>query len=1454
MRSCINYNTFCKLNVQLIQREVPKVIGADGGDLGSMGTVQLTLSIGSSKVTQNFIVCRELRRNIILGVDFAKRNCAGIQWTMNRTRVLSLNGIKAVEVEEDELGIPVTASYHVKIPPRHNAVFEVNIHAETEGTQVIKGNKHLLEKHPNMYQHEIAMMSEEKSSRFPLLAITNLDHVKTLHLAKGEVVGFAIPESSEVTYITTTNELNVKEVIDVKPRNWIPQRKWSSHTQRIPELQAMNSEFREHSRKSRAFPDRRKPGERTTVRKDITSTFQESTRESREHSQNSRWQGAAKENSCQLSTNYDAKNCEVEENSQDSLKEEWCELNEVVESDFLISPGDIYPNRKAELEDADIKEATRISFEALCEQQHEAFSKNNKDIGRTQLIEMEIDTGDSLPVAQSPYTLPLKHYDWVRQEIETLEKSGVIERSLSRWASPVIVVPKKSAPDEPPRRRLCVDYRKVNALQPEVKRTDKGTGCLSLYPLPKIDEMFSKLGGARIFFTIDLRSGYYHIGLTRESRAKSAFVVPMGKWQFKRTPFGLSQAPAYFQLLIDQVLMGCSGFSMGYLDDIIIFSKTEEEHLQHLEEIFIRLRKFGLKMKREKCSFFKKHIQYLGHLVSERGFEPLPEKLESIRKMPAPRTAKEVKQFLGLIGYYRKFVPHFADISRPLTKLTRHNVVFEWTEQCSKAFNHLRELLMEYPILRYPDPKQGYILYTDASGIGWSGVLMQEHLDERGKAKNHPICYVSGQFRGSQLNWAALTKEAYAIYMSVRRLSFYVTDAEVTIRSEHLPLKKFLNKQTMNSKVNNWAVELEQFRLHLEWIPGTRNLLADSLSRLLDVVPDAQKTKEPDDHEFGSYCFEELEPAKVMDKVSTEVIELKDNSEFPNDLQESRKSLEKPVESEISIEEKKAQESYSEFSEHSQNSRTESAVKFFEINFEEKPKEKRTLLSGSECREDSQKLRGSQCIEITEHEDLREIKLPLKTKQLQQLQKNDTYCRDVAKKLHKDIELQKIFIKEEGVLYRLWIEDGRTFKCILVPQVLQDFMIILAHDYSGHNGSRRTYNCLKRQYYWPGIRKQIFRHCKKCKECILQNQGQPEKCFGHFDSPDLPMEFICMDLVGPIHPPSSRGNKYVLTVIDMLTGFTIAVPIKNKNAETICDTYRDNIYCVFGGSSRMLTDNGSEFKNKEMQEVCDTLGLKHIFSPVYTPQSNRRLEGWHRFFKACIAKHIRGSGVEWDELVPLVVSAYNFFPCQSSKESPFVLMFRRDPITPVAKLLEPKPRYYGERGGALKMDTLRRLYTIVVQNIRKAREKLPKKEEEPHQFKVNDMVLVKDPDAAVFEPRYQPNFRVTAIFGNNRIEVQDERGHKSVRRSAHVKYIAPSEKVVNQLPSEQVVKNYGRSSKLLLAEKDIPDLHFEVKDNGDPPEKTDVMELMNVNTEDCVTEPRNSDPKTFKKFAGKCSR
>ena len=320
------------------------------------------------------------------------------------------------------------------------------------------------------------------------------------------------------------------------------------------------------------------------------------------------------------------------------------------DDDFLKSPAEAPVHRKVLLEDKNISQKTQEAFDKLCEKYEDIISKNSGDIGKTMLVEMEIDTGNHSPIASKPYTLPLKHYDWVQKEIETLEKAGIIERSISPWASPVVIVPKKSTPGEPPRRRMCVDYQRINKLQPKVTKADGGKGCISLIPLPKIDELYAKLKGYKVFSSLDLRSGCYHIGLKDSGKPKSAFVLSsLGKYQFNRVPFGLAQAPAYFQKLMNDVLKGCN-FAMGYLDDIIIYSKSKKEHLEHLEEIFTRLKKAGLKLKLEKCCFFKKHIQYLGYLISADGIQPLPEKHESIAKMPAPRNPKEVKQFLGLVG------------------------------------------------------------------------------------------------------------------------------------------------------------------------------------------------------------------------------------------------------------------------------------------------------------------------------------------------------------------------------------------------------------------------------------------------------------------------------------------------------------------------------------------------------------------------------------------------------------------------------------------------------------------------------------------------------------------------------------------------------------------------------------------------------------------------------------
>ena len=223
--------------------------------------------------------------------------------------------------------------------------------------------------------------------------------------------------------------------------------------------------------------------------------------------------------------------------------------------------------------------------------------------------------------------------------------------------------------------------------------------------------------------------------------------------------------------------------------------------------------------------------------------------------MPPPTDLTETRKFLGFVRYYRKFIPKYSDIARPLTNLARKDIPFEWSKACQAAFEMLKEYLLKEPILKYPKPDQPYILYTDASKYAWAGVLTQAYVYmEEGKefSIHHPITYVSGLFKGPQLNWAALTKEAYAIYMVARKLDYYLREAETTIRSDHLPLKSFLLKNTKNDKVNNWGVELaSKYTLNFEYVKGVKNTLADTMSRLVTLDPDITLVKEPEGYQFG---------------------------------------------------------------------------------------------------------------------------------------------------------------------------------------------------------------------------------------------------------------------------------------------------------------------------------------------------------------------------------------------------------------------------------------------------------------------------------------------------------------------------------------------------------------------------------------------------------------------------
>ena len=445
----------------------------------------------------------------------------------------------------------------------------------------------------------------------------------------------------------------------------------------------------------------------------------------------------------------------------------------------------------------------------------------------------------------------------------------------------------------------------------------------------------------------------------------------------------------------------------------------------------------------------------------------------------------------------------------------------------------LIEALITSPILKYPDPNKAYTLLTDASTLAWACVLTQEYQHEKdGKIFkiNHPITFASRLFKGSQLNWAALTKEAFAIYSSIKKLSYYFEDADIILRSDHLPLKKFLQKNTLNSKINNWAVEISPYRIQFEYIKGIRNTLADTMSRLVQINPEARLQPKQEGYEFGYHAFEDIEPIKcevsAIDTVS------------PGDP----------------------------------------------------------------------------------------IPLP----------GEDKFCRDVIDKLEKgQLHNKNPYYQEEGILKKS-VEDGKQrFEAVVLPQILTSAVLQLAHEGLGHNGNPRAYALIKRHYYWKGLKPMVKKHVQTCKLCQEHNKQVVKYSKINFEAEPAPMKFISMDLIGEFYPPSSKGNRYALTVICMFTGYTFCIPISNKMAKTVLKAYMENVYCHFGGSLKILSDNGIKFKNKLMEKVSKELGVEiKIYSPPYRPQLNGRVESFHYFLKACIAKHITPQ-LEWDDIVPL---------------------------------------------------------------------------------------------------------------------------------------------------------------------------------------------------------------------------
>ena len=462
------------------------------------------------------------------------------------------------------------------------------------------------------------------------------------------------------------------------------------------------------------------------------------------------------------------------------------------------------------------------------------ISRSSTDVGRTNLHTLNVQVTEGSPVFVKQYAIPLKYQNFIDDETKRLEKAGLISRSLSNWSSPCIVVPKKQDPDSPHevQLRMVIDYRQLNkriitSRAPD--RNGKVGKVISNYPIPTIESLLARLEGCKYFSILNLRSGYHHIGLTEESKPLTAFTTHSGKFQWNVLPFGIGIGVQTFSFVINKAIGHCSDFAANYLDDIIVFSRTAEEHMLHLEAIFEALQVADLKIKVSKCEFFKKHVSYLGFLIGETGIRCDRSKVEAINRITTPTSIEEVRQFNGMCSYYRKFISHYSDISKSFNDMTKKGTTFKWTAECDAVFRLLKEKLMENPVLINPQVDKDYVIHCDASKYSYSGILQQTRP---GTEELAPVAYFSGNFDKTQVKWTITEKEAYAIYKSVKKFAFYITGAKTTVFSDHKPLKNFFEGGMNIAKLDRWSLELQEFDISIEFIQGMLNTVADVISRL----------------------------------------------------------------------------------------------------------------------------------------------------------------------------------------------------------------------------------------------------------------------------------------------------------------------------------------------------------------------------------------------------------------------------------------------------------------------------------------------------------------------------------------------------------------------------------------------------------------------------------------------
>ena len=874
--------------------------------------------------------------------------------------------------------------------------------------------------------------------------------------------------------------------------------------------------------------------------------------------------------------------------------------------------------------DPSLSAAEASQLRELLRKYSDCFAWSDAELGYTDRVKHEIVLTDETPIAQPYRRIPPGALKEVKDHIEDLLTRGVIQPSSSPYASPIVVVRKKNG-----EIRLCVDYRKVNA----VTRRDQ-------YPLPRIDECLDALGDAKYFTTLDLASGYHQVAMADQDKQKTAFTCPFGLYEYNRMPFGLCNAPATFQRLM-QSTMHDFIFSLlvVYLDDLLIYAKNFQEHLEALEKVFKRLREIGVKLNPPKCKFALPKVPFLGHVVSDKGIGTDPAKIEAILNWPVPKSASDVRSFLGLASYYRRFVKNFAKIAKPLNELyaqvhKRHQHDHKkgekkplgdlWTPECQEAFFSLKMALTTPPVLGYADYTKEFVVEVDASLQGLGAVLSQKK-----EGKTVVIAYASRSLRKNEKNmqnYSSMKLELLALKWAItEKWRDYLLRHKCRAFTDNNPLAHWQTAK-FGAVEQRWLADMAPFDFTVEYRSGKENKNADALSR----HPTGQPGEEVE--EFTAVTHVQAEPVTTT---AREEVLISTAAHHPPSEEPALSDI-RPVE-----------------------------LPLDDILCEQ-------VASCPVLATPMLNIDGltPKTLATAQREDVHMAPILKHVQQGSVPSRNErsTFSPE-TKSLNR--QLTRLYMGGSILMKQLRKEDGEVLVPVL-PTCRRSEAIFMAHDLNGHQGAERTLSILRKRCYWPNMEGDVADAVRRCGRCQLAKTPRAvHQPAGHLVATQ-PLEILALDFAKLDR--AADGTENVLVMTDVFTKMAAAVATRDQTAATVVRALVEKWIVHFGAPLRIHSDQGKCFAAEVVAQLCGYYGIQRSRSTAYHPQGNGQVERFNKSLASLLTTLPLEAKKRWPKHLDEVVFFYNSTPHSTTGQSPYSLMFGVEPRLPIDMFLNmPSP-------------------------------------------------------------------------------------------------------------------------------------------------------------------------------------